>query len=333
MSDQQWTVGTADEGVRLDKFLSARDRLGSRGRAMAAVERGKVFRNDAEQTRADAGDRLATGDTVRVWMDRPGSATRRGPRKSGDLQILYEDESLIAIDKPAGLLAVPLDQDADTPSVVSLLERHLRSRGKRHPLVVHRIDRDTSGVVVFAKDPAAHAKLKGQFKRREPERTYWAVVSGHLKPSSGEWRDHLVWDKARMMQRTAAPRDARGVEAVSDYRVIEEFAAASLVEVRLRTGRQNQIRMQAWLRGHPLIGERRYVGSVDAPIPFPRQALHAVRLAFRHPSTGQLVGLEAPMPQDLRDLIDRLRRAAGKRVPSAAGVVARPVQGRGRSQG
>src|SRR6266849_1796411 len=111
MSDSQWTIGGESAGLRLDKFLAEADRLGSRSRAVTAIERGKVFINDVEVSAAGGATRLSTGDRVRVWMDRPGSARRRpAPRQAGDLSILYEDDDLIAVNKPSGLLAVPLER-------------------------------------------------------------------------------------------------------------------------------------------------------------------------------------------------------------------------------
>src|SRR5215831_19287819 len=139
--------------MRLDKYLAAHERLGSRARAIAALERGKVFLNDVEMTVADAGRSVGPADAVRIWMDRPGSAKARSRvTQVGDLQIVYEDDDLLVVNKPSVLLAVPLERKADAPSVYDLLQDHFRSRGKRRPFVVHRIDRDTSGLVVFAKD-------------------------------------------------------------------------------------------------------------------------------------------------------------------------------------
>jgi len=305
-------VGPEDAGGRLDKFLAAADRLRSRGRASDALDRGKVFVNDVEVTRADASRRLEAGDRVRVWMDRPGSAHRRGARraKPGALQILYEDEVLIVVNKPAGLLAVPLASRPDAPSVEEELAAHLRS-GKRRPLVVHRIDRDTSGLVVFAKRSDAQARLKDQFRHREPERTYLAVVYGHPSPPSGSWRDRLAWDRESLQQKRAHPKEAGAREARSDYRVVESFREASLIEVRLVTGKRNQIRLQARLHGHTLVGERLYVDESELAheVPFTRQALHAFRLAFRHPIDGRPLSFEAPLADDLADLVRDLRRS------------------------
>ena len=224
------------------------------------------------------------------------------------LDIVYEDRHLIVLNKPAGLLTVPLPRKQDEPSMYSHLERYLRPQ-RRRPFVVHRIDRDTSGLVVFAKDPRTQQALKKQFIHREPERVYLALVYGRPEPETGIWRDRLVWDRKSLIQRRTHPRDPEGADAVCGYRVVEAFRETSLVEVQLQTGKRNQIRIQARLRGHTLVGERRYVFGPEAlrPIAFPRQALHAYRLAFRHPVDGREMRLEAPLPEDLSQLLARLR--------------------------
>jgi 23S rRNA pseudouridine1911/1915/1917 synthase len=306
----QWTVSAGEAGVRLDKFLAAAARLGSRSRVVTALERGRIYVNDVEATLADASSRLAAGVVVAVWMDKPGTARkRRGAFNAGALRILFEDDALIVLDKPAGLLSVPLDQPDAAPSAFELVEDHLRSQGRRRPLVVHRIDRDTSGLVVFAKDARAQEELKAQFRRREPDRIYRAVVYGHPYPDAGEWRDRLVWDERAQIQKGTHPRDPNGTDASCEYEVLETFGETSLIEVRLHTGKRNQIRIQARLRGHPLVGERRYTfdSAAGRPIPFSRHALHAYRLAFHHPFSGRALWFEAPIPDDFAQLLTLLR--------------------------
>jgi 23S rRNA pseudouridine1911/1915/1917 synthase len=307
----KWTIAASDAGTRLDKFLASPDRLGSRAKAAAALDRGKIFLNDAEASLTDAATRLSAGDVVRIWMDRPGSSKGRlAPLERGRLHTVYEDDWLLVLNKPPGLLSVPLPRRDAAPSVYDHIEDHLRGRGKRRPFVVHRIDRDTSGLVVFAKHAAAQERLKDQFRRREPERVYLALVYGRPEPPEGTWRDYVVWDAEALIQKETHPRDPRAKEAISDYRVLETFDEASLLEVRLQTGKRNQIRLQARLRGHTLIGEQRYVFGPEAlrPIAFPRQALHAWRLAFRHPDDGRILTFEAPLAADMEELIARLRR-------------------------
>ncbi|MGH9310047.1 MAG: RluA family pseudouridine synthase [Vicinamibacterales bacterium] len=307
---QIWTIAIDEVGVRLDKVLAAAGRLGSRARAASALERGKVFLNGAEVSTTDAATALREGDRIELWMDRPGSAKAR-PRTGqvGALDILYEDDALLVVNKPPGLLSVPLERNPGVPSVYGLVEDRFRSHGKRRPLVVHRIDQDTSGLVLFAKDAPAQAHLKAQFRRREPERVYWAVVYGHPEPSSGTWRDRLVWDEKALIQKETHPRDPRGTEAISTYEVIERFRDTSLLEVRLSTGRRNQIRIQARLRGHTLVGETRYVYGPEVlrPVSFSRHALHAHLLSFRHPADERKVEVVAPPPADFNDLLARLR--------------------------
>jgi 23S rRNA pseudouridine1911/1915/1917 synthase len=224
------------------------------------------------------------------------------------------------VNKPPGLLAVPLGRKKDALSVADVLAVHLRSRGKRRPLTVHRIDRDTSGLVVFATRPDIQARLREQFRRREPSRIYLAVLYGHPDPPTGVWRDRLVWDERSLMQKPARAGDKKGRDAQTGYHVVEALRGASLVEFRLHTGRRNQIRLQASLHGHDLVGEERYVGGIErlSPIPFHRQALHAYRLAFCHPVTGQFQRFEAPIPADMQELLTKLRGRRGIHRPPTA---------------
>jgi 23S rRNA pseudouridine1911/1915/1917 synthase len=223
---------------------------------------------------------------------------------------VYEDDVLLVVNKPPGILSVPLERKLDVPSVYERILTRLRSHGKRRPFVVHRIDQDTSGLVVFAKDAQAQRTMKAQFARREPERVYLAVVHGHPLPPDGIWQDTLLWDETALIQKETHPRDPRGLDAVLTYRTLEAFAGASLLEVHLRTGRRNQIRIQARLRGHALIGDQRYGFGPDErhPISFGRQALHASRLAFDHPTDGRALRFEAPLPEDFANLLTLLRK-------------------------
>lgn len=309
----QWTVDPTAAGQRLDKFLAAEGRAGSRSRASDAIERGRVFVNGVEAGPADRARLVAAGDVIRFWIDRPGSArTVRPPARDG-VELLHADDDLVVVNKPAGLLTVPLDGDSEAPSVLDLLEQRYRSHGGREPLVVHRIDRDTSGVVLFALNARARAALTAQFAERTPERVYLAVVQGRPEPPEGTWRDRLIWDEDTCLQRPARAGDRDAVDAVCHYRLVDAFDGASLIEIRLETGRQGQIRVQAQLRGHALVGDRRYIdrsGLAAREIPFPRQALHAHRLAFAHPSGGRRIEVAAPLPADLSSLIARLTESA-----------------------
>jgi 23S rRNA pseudouridine1911/1915/1917 synthase len=311
MNDQQWQVSSEEAGVRLDKWLAADARFGSRSRALEAIERGKVFLSDQEMTVSDAGRRLIAGETVRLWMNRPGSARRRAPirKRDAELHIIYEDESLLVLNKPAGLLTVDPDEPDGTPSLESKVLAYLRPQGKRKPMVVHRIDRDTTGLVIFAKTAQAQNHLKEQFLNREPQRIYRAIVYGHPQPESGEWQNHLRWDDKFKTQRVTYPDHPLAKQAISRYRVLEKFAQTSLLEISLVTGKRHQIRVQAALRGHQLVGEKMYLSELQPKrlIEFHRQALHAFRLEFRHPLTGQLLRFEAPLPGGFALLLKQLK--------------------------
>jgi len=308
-------VPAGDAGTRLDKWLAGAERLGSRSKAEAALERGRVFVDEIEQDVRDAGRLLRGGERVRLWVDRPGSAKKERPgaeRILAGLRIVHEDEEFLVVEKPSGLLTVARDGGEESDdTVISRLEEWLDPAGKRRIFPVHRIDRGTSGLVVVARHGGAVRALSLQFRRREPERRYLAVVHGVPTPEEGTWEDQLLDPGRGRMQRRARPGEV-GAEAIARYRVAERFANAALLVVELVTGKRNQIRIQATLRGHPLIGDPLYTAPVAVPIEFPRPALHAARLAFQHPRTGKSMVFESPLPPDLHALLEKLRAEAPK---------------------
>lgn len=313
----EWIIAGAEAGMRLDAWLASRPVVGSRGRARDAIECGKVFLNGEELVFSDAGRKLLAGDRVGFWADRPGSARprlREIVATRSELSVVHRDRDIVVVDKAAGWLVEPLPgEEEGEVTLRDLLADYLRADGRARPYVVHRIDRDTTGLVLFALTAPARDHLKAQFERRLPERGYLAVVHGVVTPRSGTWRDKLVWDKQRLVQKRAHAREERAKEAVARYRVIEQFDEAAVLEVGLVTGKRNQIRVQAGLRGYPLAGERLYTygqvpGGRSRLTSFPRQALHAARLAFEHPGTRRRVEFSSPIPDDIEGLIEALRR-------------------------
>jgi len=312
---QEWVIAADAAGMRLDLWLARRAGAGSRRRAAAWLECGKVLLNGQDAGPGEAARRLTPGLRVGVWMDRPGSA-RAADRAARDrrhlLRVVAEDEAFLAADKPPGMIVEPLPgRSGEEVTLLDLARHHLRHETRPALHVVHRIDRDTSGLVLFARTAEARDTLKEQFEQRTPVRVYQAVVEGIVRPSRGTWSDQLAWDASQLRQRKAHATDARGKEAVADYVVLEQFEAAALVEVSLVTGKRNQIRVQAGVRGHPLLGERQYRFGAPEPAPglprIGRQALHAWRLGFRHPSTGRPVTLTAELPEDFTRLLAALR--------------------------
>ena len=312
---QEWVIAADAAGMRLDLWLARHAGAGSRSRAAAWLERGKVFVDGQAAGPDEAAHRLIPGARIGVWMNRPGSAKaadRAAHERRHLLRIVAEDPEFIVADKPAGLLVEPLPGRAgEQVTLLDLVRHHLRHEPRPALYVVHRIDRDTSGLVLFARTAEARDALKDQFERRTPVRVYQAVVEGTVSPPRGTWKDQLAWDAARLRQRKALATDARGKEAVAEYVVLDQFEAAALVKVSLVTGKRNQIRVQASLRGHPLLGERQYRFGAPPPASglsrIGRQALHAWRLGFRHPSTGRQVTLTAAPPDDFRRLLAALR--------------------------
>jgi 23S rRNA pseudouridine1911/1915/1917 synthase len=293
--------------MRLDKWVAKRFGL-SRRRAQEAVWRGQV--DVAGQTCLDPGREIDAETPLRFCPNRPRPeiAVRR-------LRVLYEDEHILIVDKPAGVLTQPTpERERDT-----LLERAgrylARSRGVKRPYVgiVHRIDRNTSGVVLLVCSPRSLRPFQSLFRTHSIERSYVAVVEGVVEPVSGTIDRPLVVDRGDGRRGTSRRGDP-GARAITHYELIERFGgtAAQLV-CRLETGRTHQIRIHLAEAGHPIVGEPVYRSKAGPPfpVPFPRQALHAQALGFVHAVTGEAMRIEAPLPDDLADLIVLLRRRYG----------------------
>lgn len=229
---------------------------------------------------------------------RPSEATRLPDR----LAVLYEDDAVIALDKPAGLAAVPV-KGSDAPSAFSLLAAELRRR-KQRTFVVHRIDRFTSGVLLFAKTERDRDVLVDQFLAHEPVRQYLAVIRGHLAEDEGTLLHYFRRDG--MFQRLSGERDREAARAELQYIVERKLRGASLVRIQLETGLQNQIRVQFSAIGHPVIGDRKYHPEEASERRITRVALHASRLAFAHPRTGAEVDIDCDVPSDFRSLVKAL---------------------------
>lgn len=248
----------------------------------------------------DAGEKVSGGARIVLNYD-PKMRYKEKPKahKSRIFDLVFEDAHLIVVNKMAGYLTVPTVA-RETNTLVEAVKTHVNRGQKRgRPVaIVHRLDRDTSGLLVFAKTEKVGGKLKDQFAARKPERVYVAIVAGRVKDASGTMRSYLATDKD-LNQRSVA-NEADGKLAVTHYTVVKTFKDATMVRVTLETGRRNQIRVHFAEAGHPILGDQRYETEAAAHRRWPhrRLALHAEVLGFKHPVTGQALRFEALAPAE-----------------------------------
>ena len=319
------TIAPDDDGIRLDRALQRQLPELSRTRLKQLILSGQIAR-DGEVLR-DPAQRASAGARIVVMLPEPDEATPAAQPIA--LDIRFEDEHLIVVDKPAGMVVHPAPGNLEGTLVNALLAHCGPSLagigGVRRPGIVHRLDKDTSGLLVAAKTEAAHRGLSHDFALRRVERAYSAVVWGVPAPPVGEIVGNIGRSPANRKQ-MAVVAEARGRPAVTRYRVERRFgagavAAAALIECRLLTGRTHQIRVHLAHIGHPLIGDPAYgtragrrqaqsgmrTGPAGVAIAeFPRQALHARLLGFLHPVTGEQLSLHSSLPTDMAGLLANL---------------------------
>ncbi len=248
--------------------------------------------------------REAAGILLTFWRVKKHARERgdRSRKQDRRLAVLYEDDAVIALDKPAGLAAVPVE-GSDAPSAWSLLGAKLKPRRQR-VFVVHRIDRFTSGILLFAKTLPDRDALVRQFLAHTPVRQYLAVIRGHLAAREGTLVHYLR--RAGMFQKPAAESDPLAARAELRYSVERSLRDASLVRVTLVTGLQNQIRVQFSAMGHPVIGDRKYHPAEASERRIARVALHSTHLQFLHPRSGETVSVDCELPPDFQSLLRAL---------------------------
>jgi 23S rRNA pseudouridine1911/1915/1917 synthase len=313
LKELQCTVNARQTG-RIDRVVQALTGR-SRGDVRGLFDQGLV-RLDGEIC-PHAGALVAEGNVVNVRQD-PRVHYRSKPRQrgaagtnatSGPFRLVFEDRDLIVVDKAAAVLTVPTDR-GETNTLLDALTRSLGRRGQRGRVtVVHRLDRGTSGLLVFGKNPLVGRELQAQFRVRKAEREYAALVAGRIERSAGTFDSRL--GTSRSLQRYSVREDRDGERAVTHYRVERQFADATLVRVTLETGRRNQIRVHFAEAGHPVLGDGRY-GVEAARHPgwrYKRLALHATKLGFDHPHTHERLRFESPLPPEFESFIARQRRS------------------------
>jgi 23S rRNA pseudouridine1911/1915/1917 synthase len=301
------TADASDSGKRLDAFLHDRLPEFSRSRLQSWIKDSRV---------------LIAGRQVRPsYLIRGGEEVQVNPAdlpalkafaEDLPIKILYEDEDVVVVDKPAGMVVHAGAGHARGTLVNALLHRFEKlssGSGDLRPGIVHRLDKDTSGVLVVARNDHAHQALGSQFRNRQVEKVYLALVLGHMNTPAGRVTTPIARDPARRTRMTT--KLASGRSAVTEYRVLERLGAFSYLELRIGTGRTHQIRVHLSSIGHPIVGDRLYGAPAQIPgLPvLHRFFLHAHRLRFRSPSTGNVIVIESALPPELLNFLHSVRSA------------------------
>ncbi len=321
-----YTVDAGHSGERLDRFLAAQLADVSRVEVQRWIKEERVTVNGRP---GKASGRLAAGDAV-VLLRPPRIESQIEPEQVA-LAVVYQDADLLVVDKPAGMVVHPapghvsgtlvnalLGLDPSLALVggsdkVAIFSEKMASLSGLRAGVVHRLDRETSGLLLVAKNDVAFAKLQRQFKTRRVEKTYLALVEGVPDTASGRIEAPIARDPAHRQRMAVLSENRGGRRAVTGFHVVTSYVSAmsqqrhefALLEVDLFTGRTHQIRVHMAFIKHPVVGDRIY-GRRKQRIPCPRQFLHAHRLAFTQPTTGQRIEVEAPLPADLQAVLDQL---------------------------
>jgi 23S rRNA pseudouridine1911/1915/1917 synthase len=305
------TIGAEAEGWRLDRALASALPTLSRERIKALISAGQVRRRDGAMPR-DPAIKARAGESFAIEVPAPRPAHNEA--QDLGLVVVFEDEYLIVIDKPAGMVVHPAAGNPDGTLVNALLHHCAGNLsgigGVARPGIVHRIDKDTSGLLVAAKTDRAHEGLAKQFAAHSIDRRYKAIVAG-LPKGSGTVDANLARSDANR-KKVAIVGEGRGKRAVTHWRLERALRDSALVECRLETGRTHQVRVHMASIGHPLLGDPIYGRSRPATrdilkrLGFERQALHAAQLGFVHPITSQALAFDSAMPDDMQELLSAL---------------------------
>lgn len=316
---REFVVPSVKERERLDVFLTRHVENATRSKVQQAIEEGCV---SVDGKIVKASHRVSPGEVIRVSLPAPPPPDVLPENIS--LDIVYEDDALLVVNKPAGMVTHPAYGNY-TGTLVNALLYHCRNRlsganGPARPGIVHRLDKDTSGLMVVAKDDATHAALASQFSRRTIDREYWAIVWGRLqKQKTGVIEAALGRSKS---DRKKIAVTQTGKSAATEYEVLHSYGYLSLLRLKLRTGRTHQIRVHLHHIGHPVFGDPTYGGRRIAWGPtdrqrtlevrdllalISRQALHAKTIGFIHPSSHEKMKFDSAVPGDMQDVLDRLR--------------------------
>ena len=291
----------AEAGQRIDKYIAAEVPDLSRSLIQRLIKEGLVTVNGA-MTKASY--RVKAGDEISIRVPPPEETELVAEHMP--LDIVYEDQDIIVVNKPAGMVVHPA-YGHRSGTLVNAILAHCPELagldGTQRPGIVHRLDKDTSGLIIVAKNEAAKQSLQRQFKGREVKKVYLALVEGRLEPERGIIEAPIGRDPKRRKRMAVVPG---GREARTEFRVLERFPAHTLVEVEPKTGRTHQVRVHFTFIGHPVAGDRVY-GFRKQRLELERQFLHAQTLGFKLPSSGRYVEFTAELPEDLREILEGLK--------------------------
>lgn len=314
MSEGEVITGLVPSADRLDKALAKATDL-SRARLQALIADGHV----AVSGQIEISAKAKVPEGARFEIRVPPAVEAQAQPQDIPLDVVFEDEHLIVVDKPAGMVVHPAAGNPDGTLVNALLH-HCRGQlsgigGVARPGIVHRIDKDTSGLLVVAKSDKAHEGLAKQFKDHSIERRYMAVCGGHLRTSQGTISTRIGRSDANRKKMAVLDKNSsRGKHAVTHYKLLKKLKSASLIECRLETGRTHQVRVHCASIGHALLGDPVYgrtpaeLRKILKDLGFERQALHAASLGFEHPVTGKWLEFGSKLPEDMQELIDQTTR-------------------------
>ena len=294
------TAEAEDAGTRADVFLAAK--LGvSRSNMQKLLEDGRVKRGEKI---IKANYKVRAGEMFVV--DIPDPEPIEAVPENIPLDIIYEDDDVVVLNKARGMVVHPAPGNY-TGTLVNALLYHCSNlsgiNSAIRPGIVHRLDKDTSGIMMVAKNDAAHISLSQQIQSKTAVRTYLAVVRGNIKTDSGTIETQIARDKTDRKKMAVVKEGGR--DAITDYEVLERFGKYTLVRCKLRTGRTHQIRVHMEYLGYPLVGDPKY-SPMKTPFGIKGQALHSHTLEFTHPRTGERMKFEAPLPEDMHKIITRL---------------------------
>ncbi len=295
----EFIVSENDAKLRLDHFLAKRLPQYSRSRLQQLIRNGFVRLNGASTRPRQI---VRAGDKIDV-RESPVEQIETRPQRI-PLDILFEDDDLIVINKPAGLTVHPGAGQREHTLVNALLSHCTTLSGiggKERPGIVHRLDKETSGCLVVAKNDLAHRELSRQFADRTVEKIYLALVAGKLRKPAGVMEERIGRHPVHRQRMSVTTK--RGRTAKTEYRVVRSNEEASLIECRLHSGRTHQVRVHLHHLGHPVLGDKVYGARLVKN--FPRQMLHAWKLAFRHPQTGEWKQFQASVPDDFKEAVAR----------------------------